>query len=122
MKEKGAKKFVLSDLVREDMDEAVEDAFRYDKIILAASSYNAGVFTPMEQFLNKLKERNYQNRKIGIIQNGSWAPSAEKTIKEILPGMKDIEIVNENVTIKSTMKKEDVIEIEKLAESILGGE
>ena len=122
LKEKGAKKVVLSDLVREDMDEAVEDAFRYDKIILAASSYNAGVFTPMEQFLNKLKERNYQNRKIGIIQNGSWAPSAEKTIKEILQGMKDIEIVNENVTIKSTMKKEDVIEIEKLAESILGGE
>ena len=122
LKEKGAKKVVLSDLIREDMAEAIEDAFRYDKIILAASSYNAGVFTPMEQFLNKLKERNYQNRKIGIVQNGSWAPSAAKSIKDMLKEMKNIDIIEPTVTIKSTMKQNNIIEMEKLAESILGGE
>lgn len=119
---KGAKKVVLNDLVREDMAEAVEDAFRYDKIILAASSYNAGVFVPMEQFLHKLKERNYQNRKIGIIENGSWAPSAGKTMKTVLQEMKDITIIEPEVTIKSTMKQEDIEKIEKLATAILGGE
>ncbi len=122
LEEKGAKKVVLTDLVREDMAEAVEDAFRYDKIILAASSYNAGVFVPMQQFLMKLKERNYQNRKIGVIENGSWAPSAAKTMKSILQEMKDITIIEPSVTIPSTMKQETIIQMEKLAESILGGE
>ena len=122
LEEKGAKKVVLADLVREDMDEAVEDAFRYDKVIFAASSYNAGVFTPMEQFLNKLKERNYQNRKVGIMQNGSWAPSAKKTMENVLKEMKNIDIIDQTVTIKSTMKQNNVIEMEKLADSILGGE
>lgn len=122
LEEKGAKKVVLTDLAREDMAEAVEDAFRYDKIILAASSYNAGVFVPMQQFLMKLKERNYQNRKIGLIENGSWAPSATKTMKSILQEMKDITIIEPSVTIPSTMKQETIIQMEKLAESILGGE
>lgn len=122
LKEKGVRKVVLTDLAREDMAEAIEDAFRYGKIILAAASYNAGVFTPMEQFLYHLKERNYQNRKIGIMQNGSWAPSAEKSMKEILKDMKDIDIIDETVTIKSTMKEQDIANIEKLAENILGGE
>lgn len=122
LEEKGAKKVVLTDLAREDMAEAVEDAFRYDKIILAASSYNAGVFVPMEQFLHKLKERNYQNRKIAIMENGSWAPSAAKTMKNILQEMKDITIVEPSVTIQSTMKQDTVNQMEKLAENILGGE
>ena len=122
LEDKGAKKVVLTDLAREDMAEAVEDAFRYDKIILAASSYNAGVFVPMQQFLMKLKERNYQNRKIGVIENGSWAPSAAKTMKGILQEMKDITIIEPSVTIPSTMKQETIIQMEKLAESILGGE
>ena len=113
LEEKGAKKVVLTDLAREDMAEAVEDAFRYDKIILAASSYNAGVFVPMEQFLHKLKERNYQNRKIAIIENGSWAPSAAKTMKNILQEMKDITIVEPSVTIQSTMKQDTVNQMEK---------
>ncbi len=119
LEKKGAKKVVLTDLVRDDMAEAVEDAFRYDKIILAASSYNAGVFVPMHQFLIKLKERNYQNRKIGIIENGSWAPSALKSMKNILQEMKDIEIVEPTVTIKSTLKQETIAQMEKLAQSIL---
>ena len=122
LEEKGAKKVVLTDLVIEDMAEAVEDAFRYDKVILAASSYNAGVFVPMEQFLNKLKERNYQNRKVGIIENGSWAPSASKSMKNILQEMKDIDIIEPSVTIQSTMKQENIVQMERLAESILGGE
>ena len=122
LNKKGAKKVVLTDLTREDWSEAIEDAFRYDKIILAASSYNAGVFTPMKQFLLNLKERNYQNRKIGIIQNGSWAPSAEKAMKEILQDMKDIDIIDKTVTIKSTLKENNIPELEELADKILGGE
>ena len=116
---KGAKKVVLTDLAREDWAEAIEDAFRYEKVILAAASYNAGVFTPMEQFLYHLKERNYQNRKIGILQNGSWAPSAEKAMKEILKDMKNIQIVDKTVTIKSTMKDIDIAELEELADKIM---
>ncbi len=122
LEEKGIKKVVLTDLVRDDMAEAVEDAFRYDKVVLAASSYNAGVFVPMEQFLHKLKARNYQNRKIAIIENGSWAPSAGKTIKELLQEMKDITIVEPSITIKSTMKKENIDQMSKLADNLLGGE
>ena len=76
----------------------------------------------MQQFLMKLKERNYQNRKIGVIENGSWAPSAAKTMKGILQEMKDITIIEPSVTIPSTMKQETIIQMEKLAESILGGE
>lgn len=117
--EKGAKKVVLSDLVKDDMAEAVEDAFRYDKIILAASSYNTGVFVPMQQFLHKLKERNYQNRKIGIMENGSWAPSAGKTIKNMLQEMKDITIVEPTITIQSTMKQETIEQMKKLVESMI---
>ena len=122
LEEKGAKKVTLTDLVTEDMAEAIEDAFRYDKIILAASSYNSGVFVPMKQFLTHLEERNYKNRKIGIIENGSWAPSAAKSIKNVLQEMDEIDIIEPTVTIKSIIKQENVIEMEKLAESILGGE
>ena len=122
LERKGAKKVVLTDLVKEDMAEAVEDAFRYGKIVLAASSYNAGVFVPMQQFLTKLKERNYQNRKVALIENGSWAPSAAKTMREILQEMKEIEIIEPSVTIQSTMKPENIEQMEKLAEAIMGGE
>ena len=122
LEENGAKKVVLTDLTREDMAEAVEDAFRYDKIILAASSYNAGVFVSMEQFLNHLKERNYQNRKIGILENGSWAPSAAKTMKSIIKEMKDITLVEPCVTIRSTMKQETIDQMKELANKMLGGE
>lgn len=122
LEEKSSKKVVLTDLVRDDMAEAVEDAFRYDKMILASASYNAGVFVPMEHFLNKLKERNYQNRKVAIIENGSWAPSAAKSMKNILQEMKDIDIIDPTITIKSRMKQEDIVKMKQLAENILGGE
>lgn len=112
-------KVAITDLTRDDMAEAIEDAFRYDKVILAAASYNAGVFPPMEQFLHHLKGKNYQNRKIGIVENGSWAPSAGKTMKEILTSMKNINICEPMVTIKSTMKESDRIVINELVDNIL---
>ena len=116
---KGAKKVVLTDLAREDMAEAVEDAFRYDKIVLAASSYDGGVFPCMEDFLHHLKAKNYQSRKIAIVENGSWAPSAGKTIRAILDTMKNLTICEKTVTIKSTMREDTVAGFEALAEELL---
>ena len=111
-------KVVLVDLAREDWAESVEDAFRYSKLILMASSYNMGVFPPMEHFLNHLKDRNYQNRKIAIIENGSWAPSAAKCMKNIIEDMKNIELVDNVITIKSTMSEKNIQEFENLAKEI----
>ena len=117
--QKNAKKVVLTDLVRDDMAEAIEDAFRYDKIILMSSSYNAGLFPPMEHFLRHLAERSYQNRKVAIIENGSWAPSSGKKMKEILQEMKDIDIIGETITIKSTMNDSNIAQMKKLADEII---
>ena len=119
LEKNGAKKVAITDLAREDMAEAIEDAFRYDKIILAASSYNFGVFPPMEQFLNILKGKNYQNRKIGLVENGTWAPSAARTMKSILEQMKDIIICEPVVTIKTTLNNNSIEGLEELAKSIL---
>lgn len=119
LKENNAKKVVLTDLAREDWAEAVEDAFRYDKLIVMASSYNLGVFPPMEHFLHHLKDRNYQNRKVGIIENGSWAPSAGKCMKNILQEMKDIDIIGDIITIKSRMADKNEQEFKILAKEIL---
>lgn len=119
LEKQGAKKVSIADLARDDMAEAIEDAFRYDKIILAASSYNAEVFPPMQEFLHHLKGKNYQNRRVGIIENGSWAPSAGKCIRGTLENMKNIEICNPVVTIKSTMKENDIEQLENLGKEIL---
>jgi flavorubredoxin len=119
LKEKGAKKVVLTDLSREDMAEAIEDAFRYDKMIVAASSYNSEVFPPMEHFLNHLKSKNYQNRKIGIVENGTWAPSAGRCMKEIISQMKNIDVLEPMVTIKSTVNENTIKDLEVLADNIL---
>ena len=119
LKEKGAKKVVTTDLARDDMAEAIEDAFRYDKIILAASSYNFEVFPPMDQFLRHLKCKNYQNRKVGLIENGTWAPSAGRCMKEILNQMKDIKICDPLVTIRSTLNEDSREKLQELAENIL---
>ena len=101
LKESGTKNVVLADLTKEDRAEAVANAFKFSKLVVASSSYNAGLFPPMEQFLRRLKERNYQKRKVAIIENGSWAPSAGKCMKDLLQEMKDIEVVEPEVTIKS---------------------
>lgn len=119
LEELGEEKVVLSDLSREDMAECIEDAFRYDRIILASSSYNFGLFTPMEQFLLHLKERNYQNRTIGIIENGTWAPTAGKCMKDILSEMKDITLIEPMVTIKSKLNAESKAKLKELAKNIV---
>ncbi|MBO4816586.1 MAG: FprA family A-type flavoprotein [Clostridia bacterium] len=106
------------DLTREDMSQAVAKAFQYSKLIVMSSSYNAGVFPAMERFLNNLKSRNYQKRKVAIVENGSWAPSAGKTMKSILQEMKDIDIIEPIITIESTMKEKTRNELEQLAENI----
>ena len=120
LKEKGAKKVVLADLTKEDWAEAVEDAFRYSHLIVASSSYNAGLFPPMKQFLDHLKERNYQNRTVGIIENGSWAPSAGKCMKGTLEEMKNINIIEPMITIKSTMSDENIAQMKKMADALWG--
>ena len=119
LEEKGAKKVVVADLLREDWAEAIEDAFRYSKLVVASSSYNMGIFPPMEHFLKHLKDRNFQRRTVGIIENGSWAPSSGRGMKEILSQMKDLRIVEPMVTIKSRMNEENIKQMEKLADEIL---
>ena len=118
LKEKGFAKVAFIDLTRNDMAEAIEDAFRYSRLIVAAASYDGGVFPPMEDFLNRLSHKAYQNRKVGIIENGSWAPTAGKCMKTAFEGMKNITICGDTVTIKSTMKDEDITNMTKLAEAI----
>lgn len=115
----GASKVVFMDLTRDDMAEAVADAFRYGKIILAAASYDACVFPPMEDFLHRLAHKNLQKRTFGLIENGSWAPCAAKGMKGILEGMKEVNICENVVSIKSTMKDTDVAKMEELAKEIL---
>lgn len=117
---KGAKKVVVSDLAREDMAEVIEDAFRYDKMILAASSYDAGVFPWMESFLAHLKSKAYQNRTVGLLENGSWAPSAGRVMKAAVSELKNVTLVEPMVTIKSTLKPEDEEKLNALADAILG--
>lgn len=119
LEEKGAKKVVVADLSREDWAEAIEDAFRYSKLVVASSSYNMGIFPPMEHFLNHIKDRNFQKRTVGIIENGSWAPSAGRGMKAILSQMKDLKIVEPMVTIKSRMNEDNIKQLENLADEIL---
>ena len=116
---KGAKKVVLFDLCRDDIHVAVEDAFRYSHLVLAAVTYDGGVFPAMENFLNKLKSKNFQKRTVGIIENGSWAPMAGKTMKSMLGGLKELTILEPVVTVKSALKAENLPQLEALAERVL---
>ena len=119
LRAKGAKKVVLSDLCRSDIAENVEDAFRYPTLILAASSYDAGLFTPMYEFLHRLQIKGYSNRRIAIVENGSWAPSAARVMKEMVGTMKNIDLVEQVVTIRSRMKEADIPALESLADAVL---
>ena len=119
LKAKGAPKVATSDLSRDDMAEAIEDAFRYGKLIVAAPTYDAGIFPPMHDFLHHLQIKAYQKRKVGIIENGSWAPTAGKLMTAMLEQMKEVEIVQPVVTIKSRMKEANIAELEALADAIL---
>lgn len=116
LRAKGCPKVVVNDLARCDMAEAVEDAFRYGKIILATTTYNADIFPFMKEFIEHLLERNFQNRKIGIIENGSWAPMAAKVIKKMLEGCKNTTFANTTVSIKSALNEDSSAQLEALAE------
>lgn len=116
---KGCPKVAAADLARDDMAESIEDAFRYGKIVLAASSYNGGAAPIMEDFLHHLKGKNYQNRTAALIENGSWAPSANKAMTEILSQMKDVTVLDAAVTIRGAVKDENIKELEALADELL---
>ena len=119
LREKGAPKVVVTDLSRCDMAEAVEDAFRYSHMVVCASSYDADVFPPMYDFLHHLKMKNFQNRKVAIMENGSWAPTAGRVMTAMFEGMKNIAIVEPMVTIRSRMKDSDIPAMEQLASNLL---
>ncbi len=115
----GCEKVAITDLAREDMAEAVEDAFRYGKIVLATTTYNGEIFPFMREFINHLVERGYQNRKIGLIENGSWAPVAAKVMKGMFEGCKNLEFTETTVKIYSSMSDENAKQIESLAKELL---
>ncbi len=122
IRSKGVEKVVVSDLARDDMAEVIEDAFRYDRMVLAAASYDGGVFPCMQDFLHHLQSKAYQKRTVGILENGSWGPTAGRTMKSILETMKNITVVEPMVTIKSTLKEENMADMEALAEAIAQAE
>ena len=115
----GAKKVITRDLAREDMAEVIADAFRYDKLIVATPTYDAGLFPTTEKFLRSLKHKNYQNRKIALIENGSWAPMATKCMQEIIDSMKDIEVCKTKITIKTRLSDENIGKMKQLAQEII---
>lgn len=117
---KGAKKVVVSDLSREDMAEVIEDAFRYDKLVLACATYDGGLFPVMQDFLYHLGHKNFQNKKVAFMENGSWGPMANKKMREAVEGMKKMTLCENMVTIKSVMKDSDFAQMEALAEELLG--
>ena len=119
LKAKGCPKVAVNDLCRDDLGEAIEDAFRYGKMICMASSYDAGVFPPMYDFLHHLDIKAYQRRRVGLVENGSWAPSAAKTMRPMLEGMKQVEVVEPVVTLRGRMKEADLAQLEALADAIL---
>ena len=116
---KGAKRVAIADLSRDDMAEAVEDAFRHSTLVVASSTYDGGLFPCMEDFLAHLKAKNYQKRTVAMIENGSWAPMAAKKMREYFEGMKAIEICEPIVTIKSTMKEDTLKVMDELAEKLV---
>lgn len=120
LREKGCANVVLMDLARCDGAKALEHAFRYDRMVLAASSYNAGVVPCMEDFLHHLKGKNFQKRTVALVENASWAPSAVRTMKEILSQMKDITVIEPAVTIRGVVKDSDIQAFEQLAERLIG--
>ena len=114
----GTPKIACTDLAREDMAEAVEDAFRYSKIVLATTTYNAGIFPFMDEFIAHLVERNFQNKKIAFIENGSWAPLAAKVMKDKLANMKNLTFIEPTVKILSAMNEENKEQINLLADAL----
>lgn len=119
LEEKGVEKVVLVDLSKEDFAEAVEDSFRYGKIVFASSTYNMEIFTPMRNLLLNLKEKNYQNKTVALIENGTWAPNAAKCMREILETMKNINIIEPFITIRSTTSNENLLQLSEMADILI---
>ncbi|NME81693.1 FprA family A-type flavoprotein [Clostridium sp. SM-530-WT-3G] len=119
LKNKGAKNVVLYDLSRADMSQVIADCYRYDKLVVACATYDGGLFPCMEDFLNHLKHKNFQNRKVGIIENSSWTPTAGKCMKDMFNQMKDIKICDTMVSIKSVAKAKDIETMNTLADELL---
>lgn len=118
LEEKGCPRVAIADLARDDMAECVEDAFRHSTLLCMASSYDGGVFTPMNDFLHHLKAKTFQNRRVALVENGSWAPSAARTMKAEFEQMKDITLVGDTVTIKTALKDADIQALDRLADEI----
>lgn len=119
LKAKGCKKVAIADLCREDQAEAIEDAFKYGKMVLAASSYDAGLFPPMYDFIHHLQIKTWQKREVALIENGSWAPSAGRVMKQMIEELKDVTIKGDLVTLRGKMKEADIPALEALADAIL---
>lgn len=119
LREAGAEKVAVTDLARDDMAEALEDAFRYDRMVLAASTYDGGIFPCMEEFLHHLKAKNYQKRTVGFIENGSWAPASARLMKGIMETMKEITMVEPVVSIKSSLKESNLEQMKALVKALV---
>ena len=119
LKAKGVKKVALTDLCRDDMAEAIEDAFRMGSMVLACATYDGGIFPPMHQFLHKLSIKGFQRRRVGLMENGTWAPQAARIMREMLSGMKDIEILEPVISIKSALTAAQTAELERLADAVI---
>ncbi len=120
LREKGAEKVSVCDLARDDMAEAVEDAFRYDRMVLACATYDGGLFPAMETFLCRLKSKNYQRRTVALVENGTWAPVAARVMREKLEAMKDVRIAEPVVTIRSAMNADTEARFAELADALVG--
>lgn len=118
LKQRGCPKVVLTDLAREELSEAIEDAFRYGKMVLASPTYDGGIMPVMESFLAHLKAKAFQNRTVALIENGSWAPCAAKAMASVLSSMKDVTLLDETVTIRGALKESDTAQLEKLADAL----
>ena len=116
---KGCPNVVVYDLARDDMSQALSDAFRYSKLVLATTTYNAGIYPFMNDFITRLTEHNFQNRTVGLIENGTWAPTAAKQVKEKISEMKDMTILDTGLTIKSAMHADQKAELDALADAIV---
>lgn len=119
LSEKDAGRVVVADLCREDIAEVIEDAFRMDKLVVCASTYDGDLFPPMHLFLWELQRKAYQNRKIGIVENGTWTPMAGKAMRALIEPMKNIEIIEPTVTLRSSLKSTDIPKFEELADALL---
>ena len=121
LKAKGCPKVACADLARDDMYETIEDGFRYGRLVLATTTYNTGVFPKMEEYIRHLLRRNYQNRRVGLIENGSWGPMAAKGKKDLLSAAKGLAFCDTTVTVKGSMTSDTIAQLEKLADEILAG-